>query len=126
MILADTSVWVEFLKTKKPVFPVLRELIERGNLIAMECIFGELLQGARTKREKNVIQDYWKYIPKRDENGIWIEAGSFSAENSLINKGIGLIDSAIICFARKHNTKVWSLDKKLISILKNDEIFTVS
>jgi predicted nucleic acid-binding protein len=126
MILADTSVWVEFLNANEPVFRVLRELIEVGNVIAMEFIFGELLQGARTKREKTVIRDYWEYMPKEDEKGIWLEAGNYSAENRLIDKGIGLIDSAIICFSRKHNTKVWSLDKKLMSMLKNDEIFTIS
>jgi predicted nucleic acid-binding protein len=125
MILADTSVWVEFLRSNKSIFPVLRELLEGGEILAMECVFGELLQGVKTTREKEVILDYWKYIPNEDENGIWLEAGKYSCENRLVDKGIGLIDSAIVCFARKYNAQVWSLDKKLMSILKNDEVFAI-
>jgi predicted nucleic acid-binding protein len=125
MILADTSVWVEFLKARQPVFPAFRELIETGEVLGMECIFGELLQGARTKWEKDIIIGYWHYIPQKDESGIWIEAGRYSAENKLIDKGVGLIDSAIICFARKHRSKIWSLDKVIKGLLKEHEIFEI-
>lgn len=91
----------------------------------MECIFGELMQGARTKRERELILDYWKYIPKEDEHGIWIEAGRYSSENKLIDKGVGLIDSALICFGRKYDVRIWSLDKKLTRLLDENETFFI-
>ncbi|MGH2575561.1 MAG: PIN domain-containing protein [Ignavibacteria bacterium] len=123
MILADTSIWVEFLKGNENTYSVLKGLLENREVLVMECIFGELLQGAKIKREKEIILDYWRYMSKEDEKEIWIDAGKYSSENSLIEKGIGLIDSAIISFARRHSAKIWSLDKKLKSVLNKNEIF---
>ena len=125
MILADTSVWVEFLRVNKNIYPIFKELIEQGEILAMECVFGELLQGAKTTRERNIILEYRKYLPKENEQGVWIDAGEFSIKNSLIEKGIGLIDCAIICFARKNKAKIWSFDKKLLRVLADDEIFKI-
>ena len=34
-------------------------LIEDGKVFALECIFGELLQGVRTQREIQFISEYW-------------------------------------------------------------------
>lgn len=124
MIVADTSVWVEFLKANKKIFPAFSELLESGDILGMECIFGELFQGARA-RERAIITDYWKYIPKEDEGGVWLQAGIYSGENKLIDKGVGLIDSAIICFARKYRAKIWSLDKGIKGLLRRDEIFEI-
>ena len=117
MILADTSLWIEFLRANS-VFhlPFQREL-ERGNIVGVECAFGELLQGAKGRREIDIIQEYWKSIPKKDETGLWLEAGRFSSEEKWFAKGIGLIDAFLICFAKRHRLKVWTLDKKLSSVL---------
>lgn len=40
-----------------------------------------------------------------------------------MSKGIGLIDAAIIIAARSKDCQIWSLDKKLLSCLKQKEIF---
>jgi predicted nucleic acid-binding protein len=60
------------------------------------------------------------------DTSVWIEAGDYSSENKLFSKGIGLIDCAIIVSARKHQAKIWSLDKKLNNILEEDEKFEYS
>jgi hypothetical protein len=126
MILADTSVWIEFLRRNTGIFPIMRELLDSGDILATEFIFGELLQGTRSKKETKVILDFWKYLPKANEQGIWLDAGEYSAKNSLPAKGIGLIDSAIVCFARKYGAKIWSLDRKLNRFLTRDEIYLPS
>ena len=53
MIIVDTSIWIEFFKGNTKVFEELKELLEKGNVLGVEWIFGELLQGARDKRELN-------------------------------------------------------------------------
>ncbi|MEE9315780.1 MAG: PIN domain-containing protein, partial [bacterium] len=92
MIVVDTSVWIEFFKGNAPIFPKLKELVEMRQVIACECVFGELLQGARTKRERSILNEYWENLPKVDEHNIWIEAGTFSSEKKIQSKGVGLID----------------------------------
>lgn len=121
MILADTSIWIEFLKKNKKVFDIMQEKLEKRKILAIECIFGELLQGTKNKQEQIIITSYWEYLPKVDESGIWVEAGIYSGEKRLASKGIGLIDVVILLLARRTNSKVWTLDKKLQNILGPSE-----
>jgi predicted nucleic acid-binding protein len=121
MVIADTSVWVEFLRHREPVFSSFRSLLEERQVLALECIFGELLQGAKTARETRIIKGYWDSLPKADEQGLWLTAGEYSGKHNLITKGVGLIDVFILMAAREHDCQVWTLDKKLSGILKVPE-----
>jgi len=118
MVIADTSVWIEFFKGKEPISKHMRGMLEIQEVLAVECIFAELLQGATNVREREIINKYWHYLPKAQEKGIWIEAGTFSGENNLTSKGIGLIDSVLIIASRKTGARLWTLDKKLQAYLE--------
>ncbi len=122
-IIADTSVWIEFLKGNQDIFPLMQELLERKCIIAVECIFGELLQGVKTEREKDIILEYWEYLPKADEYNAWIDAGIYSNESKLLEKGVGLIDSALVVLTVKNKLKLWTLDKKLKKILPTEIVY---
>lgn len=117
MIILDTSIWIEFLKGNPHYFKVIRQLLENQEVIVIECIFGELLQGAKNKRECEIIKHYWENLPETKHEGLWIEAGEYSSENNFMSKGIGLIDAVIIIAAQRSNAQIWTLDKKLYSIL---------
>ena len=123
MILIDTSVWIEFLRGNEKYFPQVSELLESGNVHSVEPIFAELLQGANNKREVEIITDYWNNINNYNEKGLWIESGKISQEKKLYSKGIGIIDAMIISYANKYNLKIWSLDKKLNSVLDKSMIY---
>lgn len=125
MILVDTSVWVDFLKRKPFFFPTLQTLIETQSVVTAGCVFGELLQGAKNSREQNIILGYWENLPKRVEGGIWIEAGLLSSTHKWFSQGVGLIDAFLICFARTYQLQIWTLDKKLLSVLKPAEVFSL-
>ena len=76
--------------------------LENKEILAAECIFGELLQCAKNKREQRIITSYWEHLPKINESGIWIEAGIYSGRKKLVSKGVvGLIDVVILLTARK-------------------------
>jgi predicted nucleic acid-binding protein len=124
MIVLDTSIWIEFLKRNPDIYPEVKLLLENNQVLAIECVFGELLQGAKNKRERDIITLYWENLPQSEQENIWIDAGLFSSENKLFSKGIGLIDSVILITARSHNAKIWTLDKKLLSLLKREEKYT--
>ncbi len=123
MIVADTSAWIEFLKGNEPVFHRMQTLLENRKITALEPVFGELLQGAKNKRERQVITDYWKNTPRIDESELWIVAGLYAGEKKLFAKGVGLIDSYIIVASLKTNARVWTLDEKLSKTLQSEFIY---
>lgn len=117
MILADTSIWIEFLKGNPAFKTLFAEKLEQLEIVAAECVFGELLQGARDKRETSIILDYFRNLPHKNEAGLWLAAGELSAREKFFSRGVGLIDAFLVAFAKKHRTPVWTLDKKLLSVL---------
>ncbi len=121
MIILDTSIWIEFLKNNPEYYSKVKVLLENRKILAIECIFGELLQGAKSKREIEIISLYWENLPKAIIENRWIEAGKYSSINKLTSIGVGIIDSFIIITARKVNAHIWSLDKKLNSLLTKEE-----
>ena len=123
MIISDTSVWIEFLKKKEPFFTLQKRLLEERQVIALECIFGELLQGAHNMRESTLILDYWNNLPKIEEKGLWIDAGSLSGKLRLSAKGVGLIDAFILKAADASDSQIWTLDRKLTAVLPKDRVF---
>lgn len=123
MIIADTSIWIEFFKANELFYTKLKYLIDTGQILSVEPVFAELLQGARNKRERNLLLNYWKNLPGYSKDDLLIEAGIISSENKWISKGVGLIDSAIIVIAKKTKSKIWTLDKKMNSMLSNEEKF---
>jgi len=121
MIILDTSVWIEFLRARPDYFGEVKMLLDGRMIIGLECIFGELLQGTRNPRERDIVESYWRDLPKMDEAGIWLEAGRISSEGRLHARGVGLIDCAILAAARKSGAKIWTLDRKLAEILSGNE-----
>lgn len=123
MIIIDTSVWVEFFKNNSLYYPSVREMLENQSVLTIDCIFAELLQGARNQNERDVILSYWNNVPVVDIENLYINAGIYSSENKLISRGIGLIDSVIIVSSNHYKAQVWTLDKKLKSALKKENVY---
>jgi predicted nucleic acid-binding protein len=115
LILADTSIWIEFFKqTNFEGNQRFSECLDSLSVVAISAVFGELLQGVRNDKEEKVILEYWNALPKINEQNLFIEAGKISHQHKLYNKGVGLIDCYIIAAARSNKLEIWSLDKKLL------------
>ena len=84
MIILDTSIWIEHLKNNQDFFPKISKLLESGEILAVECIFGELLQGVKKEIEKEIILNFWTHLPKEHYENIIIEAGEYSAKNKFL------------------------------------------
>ena len=125
MIILDTSVWIEHLKNNQMFFPKICKLLECGEILAVECVFGELLQGIKNETEKEIILKFWKHLPKENFENIIIEAGKYSAENKLLEYGVGLIDAIILLHGIKSNSKIWTLDNKLLKLIPEELIYLV-
>jgi predicted nucleic acid-binding protein len=103
----------------------MQTLLENREIIALEPVFGELLQGAKNKRERQVIIDYWKNMPRIDKSELWMDAGLFAGEKKHFAKGVGLIDSYIIVASLKTNARVWTLDEKQNKLLQPESVYTI-
>ncbi len=123
MIIIDTSIWINFLKGNLDNIGVIIDLIETRQVLMLECIAGELLQGAKSKKERDIIIEYWNNLPYISMDSLWIEAGIYSNKNKLIDKGIGIIDSVIIAACKKTNSNLWTNDKKILKIIDKELIF---
>lgn len=122
MIIVDTSVWIEYLKGRnEEITHALRPRLQNRKVVAISAVFGELLQGVKNKREREIIQDFWKSLPHVDETDLFIEAGYIANEYKLHSKGVGLIDGYILSAALRHDLPIWTLDKKLDRVI--DEVW---
>jgi predicted nucleic acid-binding protein len=120
MIILDTTVWIEYLKNNHEYYSLIAPLLEQKEVMAVECIFGELLQGVKNKYEEEMILNYWKYLPKETYDEIIIEAGNYAYKNKLLDKGVGLIDAIILMHGIKSNSKIWTIDKKFRKIIPEE------
>ena len=114
MILVDTSVWIDFLRGKKPLSDQLQILIENKEVLTTAAVFGELLQGAKGKRELEILQLYWEYLPRAEVD--LVAAGQLAQASQLSSKGVGLIDASLLLTAQNEAAKLWTFDKKLAKI----------
>lgn len=125
MIIADTSVWIDFLKKSDPdTVDILSKYLKKGEVFAVSAIFGELLQGVKNKREREIIYLIWDSLPKIDETGLFLTAGNLSNKHKLYAKGVGLIDCLIMSAAIENDLALWTLDKKLqeaIDVVSNND-----
>ena len=122
-IIVDTSVWIEYFKGNKKYFDFIQKLLEKNEILTIELIFAELLQGARNKKETEMLKSYYGLIPKVEIENLCILAGEFSRQEKLISKAIGLIDSCIITATIFSDSRLWTLDKKLQNFLDNRYLF---
>ena len=123
MIIVDTSIWIDFFKKKLDEFDILINLNETSQIIMLDVVAAELLQGAKSKREVKIIKGYWDNLTKYTEIDLIVQAGEYSYKNKLIDKGIGLIDSIIITATINSNSKLWTRDKKILNNVNGKMIF---
>jgi predicted nucleic acid-binding protein len=123
MTIFDTTVWIEHLRSNQNFFQKTTQLLESREVLAVECVFGELLQGVKNKYEEELILNYWEHLPKVNYEAIMIEAGIYSSENKLIDKGVGLIDTVILLSAIKSDSKIWTLDTKFLKIIPEELLY---
>ena len=98
-------------------------LLEQKEILGVELVFAELLRGSKTKREKDIISQYWLHLPKLSMDTVFIEASKVSRSKKWFSKGVGLIDCAILHYARKANAKLWTIDKKLLGICEDSDMY---
>jgi len=111
-VMADTSVFIEFLKGSEPISSEVETLLKENRLIITGIIIAELLQGVKSKKEEYKISVLSEAVEISElPTEIWVKAGKISS--SLRRKGINIpiTDVAISALAIEHGLQVFTLDK---------------
>lgn len=117
MILVDTSVWIEFFKKKEPWYSTVSALMDDKRVCCAGIILAELIQGAKSEKELEVLRDFRHVFKFLDESvDLWQAAGELSY--SLLRKGksIGLADCYPAVAAKSNQIEVLTLDKHFEAI----------
>lgn len=114
MILADTSVWIEHLRSG---LPTLADELEAGRILMHSLVLGELACGHLQRRHEilKLCADLPQAPAATDP-----EALGFIEQRALMGRGIGYVDvhllasTALAGFAR-----LWTLDKRLAAVAED-------
>lgn len=111
-VLADTSAWIEFFRKREPWHGVVATLMDDRRLCCMGIILAELIQGAKSDAERDVLRDFvhvFEFLPDTVDH--WRQAGELSRAFRKKGKSIGLADCHIAVTAAVGNVKLLTLDK---------------
>ena len=106
MILADTSVWIDHLRSP---LSQLAELANAGQILMHSIIVGELACGNLSDRRQR-LRD-WQRLPMIPE------ASNQEVQSTIESRqlmGIGFMDAHLLCAVlNRENTLIWTRDRRL-------------
>jgi predicted nucleic acid-binding protein len=107
MILVDTSVWVEHLRSGTIG---LEALLNDGQVVCHPFIIGELACGNLKNRSEilSLLQDL-PMASRADDD----EVIQFIEDHKLMGKGLGYIDIHLLMSALLTRIPLWTIDKRL-------------
>ena len=113
MILVDTSVWIDHLRTGEPH---LVALLERSQVLMHPFVLGELACG-NLRRRADVLR-HLGALP-RSPVATDDEALRFIEAHRLMGKGIGWIDVHLLAaVALSPGTRLWTRDRRLDTVAR--------
>ena len=111
-ILVDTSIWVEYFNRPESGYAQrLAELLEIEGVCVTGIILAELLQGAKTNAEFELLRKNLKVLPLlKESEKTWEKVGKLSFELRRKGTVIPLTDCLIAVLARENNCQIFTLD----------------
>ena len=111
-ILADTTVWIEFFRTRSKTGDILESLIKEGSVWLCGPVLYEILQGVRTEEEKSNVLEMLSELPYVEMSpSLWLKASEISISLRKNGLNLPLSDILIAAVAVKNNFSVFTLDK---------------
>lgn len=110
MILADTSVWIDFFRRGSNRF---EQWLSRGQIVTHSVVIGELATGNLAKRSETLE---WLTMLPRAVEGSAKESLLYLESHRLYGRGIGWNDIQLLVSAQLTHVPLWSLDARLAEI----------
>jgi predicted nucleic acid-binding protein len=111
MILVDTSIWIDHLRSGDTV---LQKLLEKGQVLSHPFVIGELAMGNLKQRDVvlNALRDLPKAIVAQEDETLY-----FIRERTLFGLGIGYVDAHLLVAAQlTPGASIWTRDKRLLEV----------
>lgn len=111
MILADTSIWIDHLRTGDAT---LARLLNGSAVLGHPCVIGELALGNMRSRDEviGLLRDLPQATVAEHD-----EVLGLIADESLHGHGIGYVDAQLLAAARlTPDTTLWTRDKRLTAV----------
>lgn len=120
-VLIDTSVWIAYFEANAPagVLEKVDELLSDGDIYVPKIVLAELIQGAHSEKDLEVIRQFVEAFTIISESAdTWLEAGMLSFALKKKGKTINLADCYIAILAKEHKCSIMTLDKHFKEIQK--------
>ena len=111
MILVDTSVWIEHLRSASAILSVL---LDDGGVLGHPFVLGELALG--NLRQRDEILRVLRRSPQAT-SASHLEVLLFIDREALYGRGIGYVDAHLLAAARlTAGSKLWTRDRRLQAV----------
>jgi predicted nucleic acid-binding protein len=111
VILADTSIWVDHLRSRNPV---LSSLLDRTQILTHPFIIGEIALGHL--RQRKAILELLQNLPhaqKADDGEVLLAIDN----HSLAGEGLGYVDVHLLAAVQlTAGATLWTRDKRLLGV----------
>lgn len=112
MVVADTTVWIEFFNDpESDEKHAIDLLIDENELALVGPVLSELLQGCRTAGEANTILDHVSALTFLEMDfSLWRRTGELSSSLRRRGTTVPLMDIVIAALAMEHDAEVFTTD----------------
>ena len=113
MILADTSVWIDYFRKD---LPELGERLRRGDVVMHPFVVGELACGNFSNREETLeLLEQLRSVTVAEHD----EVITFIRTHKLYGRGVGYVDVHLLTAAAIERCHLWTLDRRLDTVATN-------
>ena len=110
MILVDTSVWVDHLRSG---LPLLANLLQEGEVLIHPWVIGEIACG--NLRNRNQVLDLLQGLPTAVVASV-SEVLLLIERSNLMGRGIGYVDAHLLAAAKLSRCGLWTQDRRLAAL----------
>jgi predicted nucleic acid-binding protein len=115
-VLADTSIWVDYLRGREPVATQLEQLVRRGEAAVCGPVLAELIAGARTDEDAERLVDLaglqWVEIGRQT----WRRAGDVARALRRLGHTLPLLDAVIAVACIQARVPLWTRDQHFATL----------
>ena len=112
MVIADSSVWITFLREPASTIGTeLAGLVRSSDVAITGVILAEVLQGARSDREFNRLREDLEAIPCFDASiEVWVRAADLRRRMRALGQTVAMTDLSIAAIAQIEDAEIFTSD----------------